>query len=380
MRARDRRCRCARSRTAWQVEPNHVYRHAAQRDADPRRRPLQAGAAGAARGRCASRSTASSSRSPRPTASRPSASSSPAPAATARSACARVKGQGGLTMAQAGGDICTTACRAARLRTGVVDYVLPVADMPASSSSTCGISRASPAARTATARASRPPTHLAASAPCCAPRTGHDFVGYKDKTVARRVQRRMQVLQIADRAGVRRAAAQGPQEVAAAVPRPADRRHQLLPRSARRSTRSSTTVIPQLFEGKGADDTVRVWVPGCATGEEAYSIAILLREHMRRCAARPKLQIFATDIDEQALAVARARPLSARPSHGVSAERGSSATSSRERRHYRDRQGAPRDVRVLGAQRDPRPAVLAARPDLLPQPADLPRAASCRSA
>src|SRR6185312_17550740 len=39
-------------------------------------------------------------------------------------------------------------------------------------------------------------------------------------------------------------------------------------------------VIPKLFEGKGPDDTVRVWVAGCSTGEEAYSIAILLREHM----------------------------------------------------------------------------------------------------
>ena len=41
------------------------------------------------------------------------------------------------------------------------------------------------------------------------------------------------------------------------------------------------TIIPQLFAGKAADGTVRVWVPGCATGEEAYSLAILLREHMR---------------------------------------------------------------------------------------------------
>ena len=42
----------------------------------------------------------------------------------------------------------------------------------------------------------------------------------------------------------------------------------------------ATEVIPRLFEGKMADSTVRVWVPGCATGEEAYSLAILLREHL----------------------------------------------------------------------------------------------------
>ena len=64
-------------------------------------------------------------------------------------------------------------------------------------------------------------------------------------------------------------------------------------------------VIPKLFEGKGPDDTVRVWVPGCSTGEEAYSIAILLREHMPKAQSAPRLQIFASDIDEQSLQIAR---------------------------------------------------------------------------
>ena len=58
-------------------------------------------------------------------------------------------------------------------------------------------------------------------------------------------------------------------------------------------------VIPALFEGKGPDDTVRVWVPGCSTGEEAYSIAILLREHMPKGSGAPKLQIFASDIESE---------------------------------------------------------------------------------
>ena len=54
-----------------------------------------------------------------------------------------------------------------------------------------------------------------------------------------------------------------------------------------------------------ADGTVRVWVPGCATGEEAYSLAILLREHLDTLSAAPKVQLFATDIDESAIATAR---------------------------------------------------------------------------
>src|SRR3977135_4658066 len=64
-------------------------------------------------------------------------------------------------------------------------------------------------------------------------------------------------------------------------------------------------VIPPLFEGKAATDQIRVWVPGCATGEEAYSIAILLLEHMAALKARPKFTVFATDIDDPAIAVAR---------------------------------------------------------------------------
>ncbi|MFP5285021.1 MAG: CheR family methyltransferase, partial [Thermoanaerobaculia bacterium] len=64
-------------------------------------------------------------------------------------------------------------------------------------------------------------------------------------------------------------------------------------------------VFPLVFEGKDADSQVRVWVPGCATGEEAYSLAMLLREHLDRLEARPQLLIFATDIDSQALEVAR---------------------------------------------------------------------------
>jgi two-component system CheB/CheR fusion protein len=64
-------------------------------------------------------------------------------------------------------------------------------------------------------------------------------------------------------------------------------------------------VIPALFEGKGPRDTVRVWVPGCSTGEEAYSLAILLLEHLGTVTARPKTVVFATDIDDPAIAIAR---------------------------------------------------------------------------
>ena len=135
--------------------------------------------------------------------------------------------------------------------------------------------------------------------------------------------------------------------------------------------------MPKLFEERGADDTVRVWVPGCATGEEVFSIAILLREHMDRLAVVPRVQIFATDIDEHALAVARAARIRRALLDSVSPER-------RERffipdgGSYVGGQGSARPVHLLAAQRHSRPALFAHRPGLLPQPADLFRRRTCR--
>ena len=91
---------------------------------------------------------------------------------------------------------------------------------------------------------------------------------------------------------------------------------------------------------------MRIWVPGCSTGEEAYSIAILLREHMPKAQSAPKLQIFATDIDEQALEIARTGryPASHRQGH---AARAAGALLRGEDGTYRIASGAARDVHVL---------------------------------
>src|SRR4030095_11444143 len=65
------------------------------------------------------------------------------------------------------------------------------------------------------------------------------------------------------------------------------------------------SVIGPLVEATKADEQIRVWVPGCATGEEAYSIAILFHEEHERRQIQRNLIIFASDVDENALAVAR---------------------------------------------------------------------------
>ena len=134
---------------------------------------------------------------------------------------------------------------------------------------------------------------------------GHDFSGYKDKTFLRRVQRRMQVVNIETLPDYVLRLEQDHQEVVLLF-RDLLIRVTSFFRDAETFEVLAREVIPRLFEGQQADGTVRVWVPACATGEEAYSLAILLREHMDRLRGAPKVQVFATDIDEPAIATARA--------------------------------------------------------------------------
>ncbi len=135
-------------------------------------------------------------------------------------------------------------------------------------------------------------------------RTGHDFSQYKRSTVLRRIGRRMQVHrleQLGDYRALLRTDSEEPQAL-----------FQDLLISVTTFFRDSAAfealaerVIPSLFDDRGENDPIRVWVPGCATGEEAYSLAILLLEEAERRGVFPTLQIFATDLDEDALTTAR---------------------------------------------------------------------------
>lgn len=151
-------------------------------------------------------------------------------------------------------------------------------------------------------------------------KTGNDFHGYKQNTFLRRVQRRMQVVQI--------------DEITSYVDflrTDKDETHNLFNdlligvteffRDKREFEVLDTQVIPKIFEDKGAGQQVRVWVLGCATGEEAYSIGILLREHMSKLDSAPQVQIFATDIDGRALAAARVGRYRTSVESDMSAER-----------------------------------------------------------
>ncbi len=139
--------------------------------------------------------------------------------------------------------------------------------------------------------------------------TNHNFQHYKTSTLGRRIQRRMQVLKMATI-----------EEYVQRIQHDTEETHNLFRelligvtaffRDPESFNRLATEVLPKLFENRQADDPVRIWIPGCATGEEAYTIAILCREHLETIQTQtnvdsPTFQIFATDIDERALVTAR---------------------------------------------------------------------------
>ncbi|MBV8795589.1 MAG: PAS domain-containing protein, partial [Hyphomicrobiales bacterium] len=135
-------------------------------------------------------------------------------------------------------------------------------------------------------------------------RSGHDFSSYKKSTVRRRIARRMQVQRTTTMAEYLASLRETPQEAQALF---ADLLISVTTffRDNSAFEKLAAVVIRRLFEDKGAADAIRIWVSGCATGEEAYSIAMLLLEEAGRHEIRSELQVFASDLDDSALAVAR---------------------------------------------------------------------------
>jgi two-component system CheB/CheR fusion protein len=215
----------------------------------------------------------------------------------------RVKEYGGMVMAQDPPEAEFDAMPRNAIATGLVDYVLPVAAMPARL-----------IAYWNSAELLRLPTHEAPRSKgdseelrdlfaLMRARTGHDFSQYKRATLLRRIGRRMQVNNVADLPAYLEVLRAQPEEIQALL------RDLLI--SVTNFFRdpqawlSLEAVLPNMFVGKRAGDQVRAWVAGCATGEEAYTVAIALYEHALTLDQSPSIQIFATDIDEDAINVAR---------------------------------------------------------------------------
>jgi len=135
-------------------------------------------------------------------------------------------------------------------------------------------------------------------------RTGHDFSGYKQSTMERRIERRMRVHQLRQAFDYVRLLQTEPHEVELLFQELLITVTQFF-RDPEAYQALQSELIKRL-ECQPEQASLRVWVPGCSTGEEAYSIAIIAIELAERTDKRLHLQIFATDLDAQAIDVARA--------------------------------------------------------------------------
>ncbi|ARJ65006.1 SAM-dependent methyltransferase [Magnetospirillum sp. ME-1] len=135
--------------------------------------------------------------------------------------------------------------------------------------------------------------------------TGHDFSGYKKSTIGRRIERRMAQHDIEDIEVYARYLKAHPAEISTLF-------KELLInvtsffRDPEAFAILKKDILPQILAGKPDDYVVRLWIAGCATGEEAYSIAMVLREVMEESGRELKVQIYSTDLDDDAIATARA--------------------------------------------------------------------------
>ncbi len=184
--------------------------------------------------------------------------------------------------------------------TGEADFVLATADIPGRL-----MEYARQSAGVPEPTAARQPRELARLLALLRERRGHDFSQYKSSTVLRRVQRRMAVHRLNDYRQYEHLLRDDPRELSTLF-RELLIRVSAFFRDPEAFAALERDVVPALVRQGTPDEPVRVWVPACSTGEEAYSIAILLNEEMRRQDHYIRVQVFATDIDPSAIAIARA--------------------------------------------------------------------------
>ncbi len=239
----------------------------------------------------------------------------------------RIKERGGLTIAQDPDEAEHPSMPRAAIDTGMVDWVLPVREMPARLLGYHHMEQAlrlppedgpQPAAPAAPVP-DESETSLREVLSFLRTRTGRDFSYYKRATILRRISRRMQVNGVDDLSDYLTFLRTHPGEAGALL-------HDLLISVTnffrdRDAFAALEAQIPELFRNKGHGDVIRVWVAACATGEEAYSIAMLLLEHARKLEVAPNLQVFACDLDDDAIQTARAGIYPAAITADVSEER-----------------------------------------------------------
>ncbi|MDB6084075.1 MAG: torS, partial [Gammaproteobacteria bacterium] len=135
-------------------------------------------------------------------------------------------------------------------------------------------------------------------------RTGHDFAPYKPPTVLRRIHRRMGLLGITDLSEYgARLRTENPESAALANDLMINVTGFFRDPEAWEALRIA--VVRPMVEARGTDEPIRAWVTACASGEEAYTLAMLIDEESQRARRRVPLKIFATDTADKSLALAR---------------------------------------------------------------------------
>jgi two-component system CheB/CheR fusion protein len=222
----------------------------------------------------------------------------------------RIKERGGLTIVQDPFEAEFDEMPRSSIATGMVDWILPAADIPLRLREYWANARNMqlPWQNHSESNISEMSSKSDESAlkdilGFLDARCGHDFSDYKHATIIRRVARRMQVNGTQTLTDYLTYLRTHPGESGALL--------QDLLISVTNYFRDSKSfdalkeIIPSLFKDKTGSGQIRIWVPGCATGEEAYSIAILLCEYTKNLTHSPSIQIFATDLDQNAISFAR---------------------------------------------------------------------------
>ncbi|MGN6319432.1 CheR family methyltransferase [Trinickia sp.] len=230
----------------------------------------------------------------------------------------RIKELGGVTMAQSLEQAEYTSMPRAAIETEMVDFILDASEMPQrlldlwTHAGSVQLTRAwagHAAAEGADADDDDPYSDRRQRALreiliVLRTRTGHDFKRYKKASVLRRIERRLQVNGLADLEHYRDYLHTHPEETHALLQDLlASTTHFFRDADAFEALR--TDILPLLFARRGSEEPVRVWSAGCATGAEAYSLAMLLHEAAQNAADGATFQVFATDVDERAIEIAR---------------------------------------------------------------------------
>ncbi len=215
-----------------------------------------------------------------------------------------IRESGGLVIAQDPDEAGFDGMSRNAILTGVVDLVLPVAEMAAAlvKYGKQPYLRTAPADPTAD---DRPAAGFNEIIDLLRQKTSHDFTLYKPGTLSRRIERRMAILGVQDGESYLTLLRADPAAIDLLA-------KDMLIHATRffRDPKAFETleekVIPELVRRHPEDRALRVWVPGCSTGEETYSIAMLFIEAIAAAKRDIKLQVFASDVDEGALGTARA--------------------------------------------------------------------------